>query len=72
MGDLEDVGAGFADLDEQPGQAARQVGDDDAEVEVATGGREPVPDHLAEQQGVDVAAGEYGDDRDSRSASGCP
>ena len=35
----------------------------DAQVEVAAGGGHAVPDHLAEQQRVDVAAGEHRDGR---------
>ena len=59
VGDLEDVGSRLAELGEQLGQAAGEVGDADPQEQVAAGGRHAVPDHLAEQQRVDVAAGEH-------------
>ena len=63
VGDLEHVRALGADLGEQGRQPAGQVGDADAEVEVAPGGGEAVTDHLAQQQRVDVAPGQHGHGR---------
>ena len=52
------------------GQAAGHVGDVDPQVEVAAGRGHAVPDHLAEQQRVDVAAGQHRDRPGSRTPSG--
>ena len=63
VGDLEDVGAGGGQLGQHRGQPAGGVGDAHPEPQVAAAGRHAVPDQLAHEQRVDVAAGQ---DRDRR------
>ena len=67
---LEHVGARLGELGEQARQPAGTVGDVHLEVQVAPARGQAVPDQLAEQQRVDVAAREHRDDRGARSAVG--
>ena len=61
--DVEDVGVGRSQLGQQPGQRTGPVGDPDAEGQVAPAGRHAVPDDAEQQQRIDVATGQHGDDR---------
>ncbi len=63
MDHVEDVGVHLGELGEQPGQPSGAVGDAGPERQVAARGGQPVPQHVHQQDRVDVAAGQHHDGR---------
>src|SRR3569833_140270 len=61
--DVEDVDLHLGQLAEQVHERARMVAQPSPEHQVAAGQRQPVPEHLGQQQWVDVAPGQDRDDR---------